>query len=823
MKIIYNPSTGIGLLFISISFSESNPIHESKYITQYWSAVDGTIYIATCLEQGRKGACMPEHMEEIVTGGHRYQVHMGGTMDGVNTRDPVGYAYYEQVWEPNIFVSMENIGDTAIINPLIVVNGKRNWRSIDHMLDEVLEEGMTEAEKARAIWEFARAHRYHTTTGDDEVKDTVKMLNVYGYTLCWDEAYTVSNLWQAAGLKIRRGIPHGHCTTEVFFNGQYHLMDSDEHLLYLLRDNETIAGEEELAHDHDLVKRGHAYGILQAENRETNERTAGLFVYDGPRTGSRPLVGNHRMDLTLRPGETLLWEWEDRGKYHGFNLRPPRLYNGRLQYIPPMTFDDHQWCEQIYNLTMNKGGIHPIDPMQEGGVSYRVSSPYVMVGGKMIISGSKSDIELSFDGDIWARVGTVKDHGPTIISLDGQLPPDGSPRYEYWIRFRGVGMVLQRLFIETDLQMAPLSLPALETGDNTIAYTDETPGVRQVQVTHGWYEKSDAEPPPAPSAPVHPTDGGEEIGTAGVLSWHPSPDATDYHIQLSARSDMKYVLSPVFDKLISKTPSAGLTEWRIPNEGLLNPGETYYWHVRSRNNAGMWGGWSETWYFVPQAPGLPHHLRLEIDEVNQLGLLCWESPETGTPVHHYEIYGSNERGFSVSRNTHLICMGSQDGMKKVPGNLLGETDQTELTVVDANLSDTEANHCYYRVVAVDVNGAHSGPSDYIDMPRPFIYSHPPATAVVGERTSYTLRVIRSDGDLRAVSEGPQRYVTAFRDGDALRFILDEGPPWLELHDTNGIFIAKPDIKHIGLHTITIRVQNGQGGMAVQGFDLEVVA
>jgi hypothetical protein len=36
-------------------------------------------------------------------------------------------------------------------------------------------------------------------------------------------------------------------------------------------------------------------------------------------------------------------------------------------------------------------------------------------------------------------------------------------------------------------------------------------------------------------------------------------------------------------------------------------------------------------------------------------------------------------------------------------------------------------------------------------------------------------------------------------------------------------IFKPTAHHLGLHTVTLRVQNGQGGVDIQGFDLEVLA
>lgn len=127
--------------------------------------------------------CYKTHTETITSANHTYTIHLGGTLDGVNTRDPVGYSPYTQAYEPNRSVRLENIGTTPIVNPWIIANNKRDWRSIDHILCEILRDDMTDAEKAHAIYHFACKHRYHYTCADDEVKDTVKMLNCYGYTL----------------------------------------------------------------------------------------------------------------------------------------------------------------------------------------------------------------------------------------------------------------------------------------------------------------------------------------------------------------------------------------------------------------------------------------------------------------------------------------------------------------------------------------------------------------------------------------------------------------------------------------------------------------
>ena len=55
--------------------------------------------------------------------------------------------------------------------------------------------------------------------------------------------------------------------TQVYYDGGWHLFDGDMQSLYLLRDNETIAGEQDLVRDHDLIRRTHTQGILQADGR----------------------------------------------------------------------------------------------------------------------------------------------------------------------------------------------------------------------------------------------------------------------------------------------------------------------------------------------------------------------------------------------------------------------------------------------------------------------------------------------------------------------------------------------------------------------------
>src|SRR5262245_5877987 len=58
------------------------------------------------------------HTEDVTAAKHEYRVTQGGTMDGTNCRTPVGgsFGVWDQTWESNRAVRMENVGDTDVLN-----------------------------------------------------------------------------------------------------------------------------------------------------------------------------------------------------------------------------------------------------------------------------------------------------------------------------------------------------------------------------------------------------------------------------------------------------------------------------------------------------------------------------------------------------------------------------------------------------------------------------------------------------------------------------------------------------------------------------------
>jgi hypothetical protein len=158
----------------------------------------------------------------------------------------------------------------------------------------------------------------------------------------------------------------------------------------------------------------------------------------------------------------------------------------------------------------------------------------------------------------------------------------------------------------------------------------------------------------------------------------------------------------------------------------------------------------------------------------------------------YRVYGSDEKGFSVSDAPYAVQVGaSKEVRSPFPANFIAETTATELPLLGPDVSLPTANKAYYRVVAVDAQGKRSGPSDYASAPRPVIYSAPATTARVGEAYRYQVGAVRSIGDLRdRLAHGD--YVAGYWDVEHPACALEKGPAWLKIDAATGLLSGTPD-------------------------------
>ena len=746
------------------------------------------------------------HVQEIDAGKVEYNIVQGGTMDGRNCRSPQGvWTPFEQTWESNRSVRMENVSQTKVVNPWLV-SGERDLRSVSAIVARAVKPGMTDGEKAMALWWHETQHRFHLPGDNRELLSPVKVLNVYGHNTCGNDSICLAGLWKAAGLKVAPARLVGHCVTQVFHDDAWHLYDGDMQSIYLLRDNETIAGEQDLVRDHDLVKRTHTQGILRPQGRAGDEWQSSIYVFEGDVSGDRSADNASAMDMTLRPGESLVWRWghTEPPKYLGSTEHKftERICNGLWEYRPDFSRDSWRaGADSVEAIIAGKDGLRA-EEGKVGQIVWTIRTPYVLVGGKLMIEGKNANFELSWDGKTWEKAGN---------ELDAFFPSIGTARYAYHLRCKLAGDArLGGLKIVNDLQMAPLSLPEMGVGENRFTYSDESPrsdgaaGQRRVRITHEWVERSASAPPAAPAAPIRPVDRGESTGTNVVFQWEPAVDPdgdaiADYHFELSSRPDMRWPLSMSFAKLISRTSDAGSARFTLAAPGELNPDREYYWHVRAKDAKGVWGPWSRTWRFTPRGPAPPVNVALHYDGESNLGLLQWQPNPLGRKPAAYRIYASDEKGFSVSDTPQKVAAGVYDFRQqaatkaptKLPANFLAETQSMEFAVVGPSVESPAANKAFYRVVAVDEQGNRSGPSDYAAAPRPVVFNRPVARATAGQEFRGDIRVIRSLGDVRTrVVDG--RETMNYWDVEQPRFKIEHGPAWLSIDEFTGRLSGKPE-------------------------------
>jgi hypothetical protein len=430
--------------------------------------------------------------------------------------------------------------------------------------------------------------------------------------------------------------------------------------------------------------------------------------------------------------------------------------------------------------------------------------PYQFVGGALAAAGDGYAFEVGFqDPKDWRK--TVYTPLATLAEFDAKFRGRTTDGSEYWLRCTLTGRAsLSAVTIQNDIQMAPLAMPSMVVGDNSITYLEHTDNktganaARKLRITHTWVERSKTRPPQAPGSNVYPAKGGESDGTDVVFQWNaandPDGDAiTDYHFQLSDCPDMRWPMSPNFDKYISRTPDKGKTCYTLPRPGLLTHGKVYYWHVKAKDSNGVWGPWSSTWSFTAQGPAYPLDVALKYNPEAGTGTLTWSTNPVGRPPAKYRVYGSDEKGFTVHDAPYEVNLGeTKDLANPFPANFVAEVTGTSLEVVGVGNALPNANKAYYRVVAVDAGGKRSGDSDYVEAPRPFIYSAPVTNAPAGQVYSYQVKAIRSLGDLTRRDAAKPKPGAKFWKIEPLKFSLTQKPSWMSINADTGLITGRSD-------------------------------
>ncbi|MGO8787450.1 MAG: transglutaminase domain-containing protein [Terriglobia bacterium] len=598
-------------------------------VTRYAALPALAISLLATAAAGQEG--VKEYSIAIDRSESEYTINVGGTMD-----------------PENLEITIENLGDTPVVNPRVTVNGLYDWYDAKSLAAEITRGCNTDEEKALAIWSWIRYRTYQRSPqNDDSATNPVRALNGYGYGICGHVAAWMKCLWTAAGVPGRVQELAGHTVSEAYYNGAWHELDGNVKVFYLDHDNRTIASLATVEHDASLIQRTiHPREMepwfIGPDTPERNEEFVHYITsykdnyeehsYDGV------IAKDYNMAMTLKPGEKLVRWWTPRlGKFEGRGGRAevPQIYaNGQLIWEPDLARVDirpYLWVPEHHypNIaTRTQDGQGPaihVGDLQDSlypnpaRFAIPIASPYPIVGGRFTCTlvkegGSSLDTASIFFGEPGWGSGDLYEYRwgsgaqKVGLDLDSKLLRSHST-YGYSIGF-GIGANaddkpatqtgLDAFRSETDLQVAPESLPALSLGTNTVRFRQQSSA--KVRITYRWREINGPRLPGKVQAPASPGNGGEVSSLAPLLQWAPaeqvagSDKVVDYQVMVSLRPDCRWPLSTTLQQNVGSAKTA----WKVP-AGFLNPGSTYYWKVRARNGRGDVGEWGTVFSFKTAA------------------------------------------------------------------------------------------------------------------------------------------------------------------------------------------------------------------------------
>jgi hypothetical protein len=422
-------------------------------------------------------------------------------------------------------------------SPSLRSSGHVDFYSLNTIVNDVTSPGMTEEEKALALWRFVMDNCYPGPWGT--CFDGLEHLNVYGYGYCGTFVAALEPLLWTAGLKARHVNTGNHAVTEAYYGHDWHYLDAHLRCFFLEKDNQTIASLDDLNNDPGLwdMKR----------HRQSPQRGRKKYYYMTMHpTGDRTSLG-YSKDFTMAKGDILTLTWQKSGKWclargaegGGEPAPEPPIYaNGTFEFHRDLSKPSESRTGLVYSKNIDcqdlaTGYLHPVKTKEEAHLVYQVRVPYfipeVTISGDFFRKNSEDSISIDISTDngvnwveIWKGKKTGRIRAKANTNQTQRVTTDTPWKYSYLIRIRmraetsplDVGGYL--LESTNHLFYNPKSLPALKGGDNTVTFRDKADSPRLVKVTYQWQEDH-----PIRVSKEFPLEGEEIFLSARVLNLGP--------------------------------------------------------------------------------------------------------------------------------------------------------------------------------------------------------------------------------------------------------------------------------------------------------------
>jgi len=416
---------------------------------------------------------------------------------------------------------------------------------IDCLVASITRDCRSDQEKMIALWSYIAGNPFYHWCEAREgpeagtelglVFDPIAAFNVHGTTICYQVAFILANLAEAAGIRARAvGVP-GHVVTEAFYDGSWHLFDAqyDCAAYYVDDDGRTVISLEQLCRNAGKYIRTPTHPsrpFFQFDHFggkfwpwESKEYCIEHFFHPGvpeqvqvcPAYQAR----GHTLCLDLRRGEKLIRRFDNEGKWYGppelrnrwrrdltqrwvdagpHDPRDPRntYANGDLIYEPDWQAAEENFYDGLYdgeNFALADGKVRP-SSAGEGFVVFRMHSPYLIAGrpGKSGEGAESTDgavLEAEFfrkdasagiavavstdNGRCWRGVWTSDRTGRTAERLDLTSYVEGT--YGYLVKVTLSGrpdeVSVSKLRLRNSLFFSPVCLPAVRPGQNRFQFS----------------------------------------------------------------------------------------------------------------------------------------------------------------------------------------------------------------------------------------------------------------------------------------------------------------------------------------------------------------
>lgn len=287
--------------------------------------------------------------------------------------------------------------------------GSHDFFSIAELIKTLVRPGMSDLERALAVYRFSNRHTYGFSAGFGNTEMT-RFLNCFGYSFCWGQGDFQHLLYEGAGLPVRAPLLKGHSSTEVLIDGKWRMLDAYMRLVAPTRELDGLATGAELSRDPglwDAIREG-----------EVVKRAKDYWSFHGAGGTYEPWEDSRAMFLTLRRGESLRFTYDRRESWCVAPWEPSDYCNGEWTWKPVLDAEHlERESDGFGNVGVTAGGrIGLGDPSAPGWVEYRVRSPYPLCRGSLSLAGAKGvAVSVSNDGRrTWKPIGRPRAAGAPL-------------------------------------------------------------------------------------------------------------------------------------------------------------------------------------------------------------------------------------------------------------------------------------------------------------------------------------------------------------------------------------------------------------------------